>query len=113
MKLEVLDERQEAKYFAVLVDATPDASHNEQNTFILRYVSRVFCEGSYAYEIRERFLEFVDLNDKTGLDISNMILTTIGSKGIPFEDCRGQGYDNCANTSGKFNSAQSQILKKK
>lgn len=34
----VLKEREEAKYFTILVDATPDSSHVEQTIFILRYL---------------------------------------------------------------------------
>ena len=37
IKLEISD----AKYYAVILDSTPDASHKEQTTFILRYVSAV------------------------------------------------------------------------
>ena len=87
VRKKVLDEREKAKYFAILVDATPDASHTEQSTFILRYLNRVFSEGSFVYEIRERFLEYVDLSEKTGNDIAQMILTTMKEKGIDFEDC--------------------------
>ena len=36
----ILDERESAKYYSVMVDATPDASHIEQTTFILRYLTR-------------------------------------------------------------------------
>jgi hypothetical protein len=38
VKAVILDERQEAKYYAILIDATPDSAHKEQETFILRYV---------------------------------------------------------------------------
>ena len=31
----ILNERESAKYYSVMVDATPDASHIEQTTFIL------------------------------------------------------------------------------
>ncbi|XP_004212056.3 zinc finger MYM-type protein 1-like [Hydra vulgaris] len=34
----ILQERRSAKYFAIMVNATPDSSYTEQTTFILRYV---------------------------------------------------------------------------
>nr|XP_022907776.1 uncharacterized protein LOC111419224 [Onthophagus taurus] len=34
----ILKERVAAKYYSIIVDATPDYSHDEQTTFILRYV---------------------------------------------------------------------------
>ena len=40
-----------------------------------------------------------------------MITETLESHAIPFADCREQGYDNAANTSGKYNGAQT-IIKK-
>ncbi|XP_004211956.1 uncharacterized protein LOC101240530 [Hydra vulgaris] len=34
----ILSEREAAKYYSILVDATPDSAHMEQTVFILRYV---------------------------------------------------------------------------
>ena len=31
-------ERNEAKYYAIIVDATPDSAHVEQTVFVLRYI---------------------------------------------------------------------------
>ena len=46
---------------------------------------------------------------KTGIDIANLILETLKEYRIPIDDCRGQGYDNFANMSGKYNGAQQHI----
>lgn len=59
---EVLNEREKAKYFSIMVDGTPDNSHIEQNTFIVRYV----LEESKQFKIKERFIRYVDCNKKTG-----------------------------------------------
>ena len=103
----VLGERQSAKYCAIMVDSTPDSSHVEQTTFLLRYLVR----NESRFEIVERFLKFVDCSDKTGSAIAQMITETLESHAIPLVDCRAQGYDNAANMSGKYNGAQAIIQK--
>ena len=52
VKQHILLERRSSKYFTVIVDATPDSSHIEQTTFLLRYVN--LKDG--RYEVQERFL---------------------------------------------------------
>ncbi len=41
-----------------------------------------------------------------------MIESVLMDRGIDISDCRGQGYDNGANMSGKINGVQAQILQK-
>ena len=105
VKQHILGERQFANYYAIIVDSTPDSSHVEQTTFLLRYL--VWHES--RFEIVERFLKFVDFSDKTGSKIAQMITETLESHAIPLVDCRAQGYDNAANMSGKYNGAQAII----
>lgn len=123
----ILMERESAKYFAIMVDATPDSAHVEQTTFILRYLSRnvginssvtanantnsTYTDATITeYTIKERFWKFVNCNDKTGQQIAELILNTMKDSKIPFDDCRAQAYDNGANMSGAYNGAQSHIL---
>lgn len=105
----ILNERDQAKYYSIMVDATPDMSHTEQSTFILRYLT---CDECGKYLIKERFLSFIDDSKKTGADISEMILKFLSDSHIPFEDCRGQGYDNGSNMSGEYNGVQSHLKRK-
>ena len=46
---------------------------------------------------------------KTGKDIANLVLLELQKHNIPLEQCRGQGYDNGSNMSGKYNGAQAII----
>ena len=64
VKAVILDERREAKYYAIIIDATPDSAHKEQETFILRYVQ--FRVEDDCYDICERFLTFVECSLKRG-----------------------------------------------
>ena len=62
IKLEISD----AKYYAVILDSTPDASHKEQTTFILRYISAFprIADTVRVFEIQERFKTFMDVSSE-------------------------------------------------
>ncbi|XP_011170616.3 zinc finger MYM-type protein 1-like [Solenopsis invicta] len=102
----ILEER--AKYYSIIVDATPDSAHMEHTVFILRYV--LLNEDLHRYEIHERFLEFADSNKKTEKAIAELIQDTLRKHQIPFAECRGQGYDNGSNMNGQYKGAQREIL---
>lgn len=105
----ILGELKNSKYYSIIVDATPDSSHVEQTSFVIRYVG--LNDISNEYEIQERFLEFTDCNEKTGQDIANLIKSVLEKSNIPIEECRGQGYDNGSNMSGAYQGVQALILK--
>ena len=105
VKQHILMERRASKYFAVIVDATPDSSHVEQTTFLLRYIN--LKDG--RYEVQERFLMFVDCSSKKGEEIAELIMDTLEKHAIPLSDCRAQGYDNAANMAGKYKGAQAKL----
>ena len=109
MKQAILAQLTATKYYFITVDATPDSSHFEQTSFILRYVH---CKDKVTYEVQVRCLEFVDCNKKkTGKSIAELINETLRKNGIhvPLADCRGQGYDNGSNMSGSYKGAQARI----
>lgn len=57
----ILNERIKSIYYGVIVDATPDVSHQEQNVLILRYV--LYINENKTFEIKERFIEFLNFNE--------------------------------------------------
>lgn len=99
----ILSERQHAKYYTILVGATPDVTHEEQLTFILRYL----VDKETGYEIAERFLSFVKCNKKTREDLANKIMKELANHGIPLNECRRQGFDNGANMAGLYKGVPS------
>lgn len=107
----ILKEREKAKYYSIIVDATPDSAHIEQTTFVLRYLRFNSDDRNRKYTIVERFLAFVDCNQKTGSAIADLIRDTLKVNNIPLSECRGQGYDNGSNMRGEYNGAKSHILR--
>jgi hypothetical protein len=60
VKEPILADVNKAGYFSLSVDSTPDISHIDQLTFIMRYVSPE--DGLPS----ERFLTFLELKDHSG-----------------------------------------------
>ena len=58
-----LGEMKFEKYYVMTVDSTPDSSHVEQTTFLLRFRVR----HQSRLEIVERFVKFVDCTTKHNL----------------------------------------------
>lgn len=105
VKTQIIKEVKIAKYFSILFDCTPDVSHQEQMSQILRYV-KVF-NGKVSIE--EHFIDFIHSHEKTGEGLANEILQKLKLDGLDIANVRGQGYDNGANMSGKYNGVQAKI----
>ncbi len=82
-----------SKYFSVMMDCTPDISHNEQLSLVLRIVN---CESLVGANIAEHFVGFVNVNDTTGKGL----FEHLNSFRLNISDCRGQSYNNGINMMG-------------
>ena len=102
VKQKIASEIQCAKYFPIITDSTPDMSHTDQLTFILRYVS----EGG---NILERFVGFEPIYSHTGASLAGCVKEMIADLGLDLSNCRGQSYDNASNMSGKYNGLQAHL----
>ncbi|XP_041852965.1 zinc finger MYM-type protein 1-like [Melanotaenia boesemani] len=100
-------EIKQSKYYAIILDCTPDLSHLEQMSIVIRTVKL-----GEAPEIKEHFLGFLTAPETTGLGLSNLILNRLEELNIPFSNCRGQSYDNGANMKGKNKGVQARLLEK-
>lgn len=85
-----------AQHFGMLFDSTPDVSHTEQMSEVIRHVH---IEGDKT-EVRESFLGFISIAGKTAADLIEDILNRLRSDGQDINMCRSQGYDNAANMDG-------------
>ena len=92
----IANEVKKAKYYSITVDSTPDVTHVDQLTFIIRYAQD---DGT----IVERFLKFIDSSGQHDAEpITNHILRTLTEYDINLDNCRRQSYDNASNLSGKY-----------
>ncbi|ODM89992.1 Zinc finger MYM-type protein 1 [Orchesella cincta] len=101
----IISKIQQRKYFAILFDATPDISHDEQISEVIRTVNI----SKNGCSIEENFLGFLHFDKKKGSQISDLILKKLHADGLDIMNCRGQGYDNGANMSGIYNGVQAHI----
>uniref|UniRef100_A0A8C2AU17 TTF-type domain-containing protein n=1 Tax=Cyprinus carpio TaxID=7962 RepID=A0A8C2AU17_CYPCA len=94
-----------AKYYSVIMDCTPDVSHKEQLSIVLRIVN---CEPSVS--IAEHFFGFLDVEDTIGKGLTEVLLDHLQKHSLSLSDCRGQSYDNGSNMMGHKQGVQARIL---
>ncbi|XP_044765413.1 zinc finger MYM-type protein 1-like [Coccinella septempunctata] len=105
VKKEIISEIKKAKYFGILFDSTPDISHTEQMSQVIRYVKI----ENRKVEVKESFLGFIPLSGKKAHDITEDILQSLAKDGLDIKLCRSQGYDNATTMSGVHTGVQKRI----
>ena len=90
-----------------MFDSTPDLSHTDQMSEIIRYVH--ISDGKV--EVKEVFLCFFPLKGKKAADLTSEILKVLGKDGLDIMMCRSQGYDNAATMAGIHGGVQALIKK--
>lgn len=99
----IVNEIKQYKYFSIVVDSTPDISHIDQLSFVLRYVK----DGIPV----ERFLRFLPKVGHKSENMEDAVLSFLENLGIDINNCRGQSYDNASNMSGAYTGLQARIVK--
>jgi Domain of unknown function (DUF4371) len=89
----IFERIQASKYYSVILDCTPDISHDEQLSYIIRYV----YISDNEIEISESFTGFLNVKDCTGAGLADTLVSHLKQLGLELSNCRGQAYDNGAN----------------
>lgn len=99
----IICEIKKFKYYSVSLDSTPDISHVDQLTLIVRYV---LPSGPV-----ERFVKFLDMegHGHTAEKLAQSLLDFLKENDIDIKDCRGQSYDNASNMGGRYRGLQARI----
>ncbi|KAL4152988.1 hypothetical protein QTP88_000821 [Uroleucon formosanum] len=98
----IVTEIRQAKYFSISIDSTPDISHVDQLSFIVRYVSKEGCPI-------ERFIRFIPNCSHKAKDMATIVLQTLKNYDLDIANCRRQSYDNASNMSGAYSGLQARI----
>ncbi|KAK2713096.1 hypothetical protein QYM36_011704 [Artemia franciscana] len=94
-----------AKYYSIILDCTPDISHTEKMTVIVRFVAI----RETTSEIQGHLLGFIPLTETTGASLTEAIVDKLKELELCIDDLRGEGYDNGSNMTGKHSGVQKRI----
>nr|GEV69515.1 zinc finger MYM-type protein 1-like [Tanacetum cinerariifolium] len=106
IKSQIIQKIKQANYFSVIFDCTPDTSHQEQMSLILRYVN----VGSTCVLVEESFLGFLSVDDTNGQGLFDVTRDELKSLDLDIDNVCGQGYDNGSNMKGKHRGVQKKFL---
>ena len=89
----VLKRINEVSFISIIVDSTPDVSHQEMNSIIVRY-----CLN---FQVEERLFAFEELNSKAGEKIIELIISCFKKYGVSTAKIVAESYDGAPNMLGK------------
>jgi len=98
----IVDEIKSSKYFSNSIDSTPDISHTDQLSFVIRYV---LSNG----EPIERFIGFLENVGHKSENLAESVLSVLKKYNLDVCYLRGQSYYNAKNMSGIYSGVQARI----
>lgn len=67
------------------MDSTPDISHKEQFSIVIR---TVIIDSDEEPSIKEYILNFIEVKPTTGLNLSSVLIKELSENGLQFSNCR-------------------------
>ena len=101
---EIVSRVKTSKYYSISLDSTPDASHVDQLTLVLRYMEN---DGPV-----ERFVTFMANRGHSAQEMLDALMGFLQEYELELTNCRGQSYDNASAMSGKYNGLQAKVMEK-
>ncbi len=99
---EIKSEVETVQFYSVTADTTPDTSHLDQLSVVLRYITP-------SCVVRERLVDMRDIDNKTGDGQATAILESLHSEEFNTESIVFQSYDYTSSMSGKFKGCQAKM----
>ncbi|XP_073131436.1 uncharacterized protein [Henckelia pumila] len=93
----ILAKVRRAKYFSIILDCTPDVSHKEQMSIVIRCLD----DSESSTKVEEYWVQYLEVDDTSGLGIFMHIKNALVNLDLDINDIRGQGYDNGSNMKGR------------
>ncbi|XP_060852987.1 zinc finger MYM-type protein 1-like isoform X2 [Rhopalosiphum padi] len=91
-----------SRYFSISVDSTPDITHTDQLSLVVRFVDE-------SGNVFERFLCFMNNVGHKSEDMAEAVITILNKYNLNLNYLRGQSYDNASNMSGSYSGLQARI----
>jgi len=85
-----------------MADRTPDVSHRDQLSVVVRYVDNEGCPV-------ERMLSLAGAEDKSGSGLADCILQRLSDASLDDGNLAFQSYDFASTMSGKYRGVHAQI----
>ncbi|XP_050516542.1 uncharacterized protein LOC126891410 [Diabrotica virgifera virgifera] len=98
----IIEEIKECLFFSIMADTTPDLSHKDILSLVIRYADN---KGN----IHERLIKTVECCDKSGLGMAELLIKCLSELEIDSSKLAFQSYDFASNMSGGFNGVQKKI----
>jgi hypothetical protein len=114
LEAQLVDNIKNAPFYSIITDTTQDFSKNDQLSQTFRYVEIIKDDNGRPrdIQIRETFLGFFKCKSQMAADMTRQIIEIVESKGLSFDQCRGQGYDGASTMSGAYGGVQKFIHEK-
>ncbi|CAF4456497.1 unnamed protein product, partial [Didymodactylos carnosus] len=98
----IINRLNKSLFWSTVVDSTPDISHKDMMSIIVRFVDE---DG----EAEKRLLYIIKIETKTGKNIGDNMLQIFAKLDLDTNKLTGQSYDGAMNMSGAFKGVQTII----